>query len=106
MVWVYAIGLAVGLAALVVWILTHSIASRSDRKRFDPELAYGVRGRRAVAGLVGFSMAGLSAEFSPRDLSWPVALLLAVAGASVFAWYAGRATVATGSQAPPAGTPD
>jgi hypothetical protein len=35
-------------------------------------------------------MAGLSAEFSPRDLSWPIALVLAGVGAAVLAWYAGR----------------
>ena len=35
-------------------------------------------------------MAGLSAEFSPRDISWPIALVLAVIGAAVLAWYAGR----------------
>jgi hypothetical protein len=32
-------------------------------------------------------MAGMSAEFSPRDLSWPVCLALAVVGGAVAAWY-------------------
>jgi hypothetical protein len=40
-----------------------------------------------VAGLVGFGMAGMSAEFSPRDLSWPVCLVLAILGAAAAAWY-------------------
>ena len=78
MVRVYAIVLVVGLIALVGWILAHSVYSGSGRARLDPEERFGVPGRRVVAGLVGFSMAGLSAEFSPRDISWPVALVLAV----------------------------
>lgn len=90
MVRVYAVVLVVGLIALVAWILAHSVYADSDRTHLDPEERFGVPGRRVIAGLVGFSMAGLSAEFSPRDLSWPVALLLAVVGASVLMWYAGR----------------
>ena len=49
----------------------------------------GCGGRRLVAGLVGFGLAGMSAEFSPRDFSWPVSLILALLGAAVAAWYAG-----------------
>ena len=90
MVRVYAVVLVVGLIALVGWILAHSVYSGSDRERLDPEQRFGIPGRRVVAGLIGFSMAGLSAEFSPRDISWPVALVLAVIGAAVLAWYAGR----------------
>ena len=90
MVRVYAIVLVVGLVALVGWILAHSVYSGSERERLDPEARFGIPGRRVVAGLIGFSMAGLSAEFSPRDISWPVALVLAVIGATVLAWYAGR----------------
>ncbi len=90
MVRVYAVVLVIGLIALVSWILAHSVYAGSERKRLDPEERFGVPGRRVVAGLVGFSMAGLSAEFSPRDISWPVALVLAVIGAAALAWYAGR----------------
>jgi hypothetical protein len=38
-------------------------------------------------------MAGLSAEFSTLDLTWQVALLIAVVGAAagaLWAWYASR----------------
>lgn len=106
MVRVYAVGLAVGLIALVAWILAHSLAAGSDRERFDPEITFGATGRRAVAALVGFSMAGLSAEFSPRDLSWPLALSLAIVGAVALGWYAGRPQLVPESQPPPSGTPD
>ena len=90
MVRVYAVVLVVGLIALVAWILASTVFAGSSRQSLDPERRFGVPGRRIVAGLVGFSMAGLSAEFSPRDISWPVALVLAVIGAAVLAWYAGR----------------
>lgn len=90
MVRVYAVSLVVGLIALLAWILAHSSTADSDRGRLDPERRFGVTGRRVVAGLIGFSMAGLSAEFSPRDISWPVALVLAAIGAGALAWYAGR----------------
>jgi hypothetical protein len=111
MIRVYAVVLVVGLIALVAWILAHALYSDSDRDRFDPESRFGVPGRRVVAGLVGFSMAGLSAEFSPRDLSWPLALALAVVGAAAMVWYAGRANLAAPSKVPGTGaqsteTPD
>ena len=43
----------------------------------DPEERLGTPGRRVVAGLVGFGLAGMSAEFSPFGLSWPSARLIA-----------------------------
>ena len=90
MVRVYAVVLVVGLIALVAWILAHTVFAESEREHLDPEERFGVPGRRVVAGSVGFAMAGLSAEFSPRDIGWPVALVLAVIGGAVLAWYAGR----------------
>ena len=97
MVRVYAVVLVIGLIALVSWILAHSVYAGSERKRLDPEERFGIPGRRVVAGLVGFSMAGLSAAFSPRDISWPIALVLAVIGAAVLAWYAGRPIFGAGA---------
>lgn len=102
MVRIYAVVLVIGLIALVAWILAHTVFADSPRARLDPEARFGIPGRRVVAGLVGFSMAGLSAEFSPRDLSWPVALILALVGAAVLAWYAGRPIFAPGSGVPDA----
>lgn len=89
MVKVYAVVLVVGLAALIGWIFARSLAVNVDRPGIDPERRWGVPGRRLVAGAVGFGMAGMSAEFSPLDLAWPVALVLALAGAAAAAWYAG-----------------
>ena len=86
MVKIYAIVLAVGVVALIAWIFLVYIAGNSASfARFDPETRFGTRGRAIVAAMVGFGMAGLSAEFSPRDLAWPVALVLALAGAGVLA---------------------
>lgn len=91
MVKVYAIVLVVGIVALIAWIFVRSYAVNTDRTSFDPEHRFGISGRRGVAGLVGFGMAGMSAEFSPLDISWPVALILAVTGSAAAAWYAGWA---------------
>jgi hypothetical protein len=89
MVKVYAIALAVGILSLVAWIFVSYLAANAESfQRLDPESRWGKGGRRVVAGLVGFGMAGLSAEFSPRSISWPVALFLAVLGAAAAAWYA------------------
>lgn len=89
MVKVYAVVLVVGIVALLGWIMARAFAVNIDRPSLDPEARFGIPGRRVVAALVGFGMAGMSAEFSPRDLTWPVALVLAVAGAAAAAWYAG-----------------
>lgn len=93
MVKVYAVVLVVGVVALIAWILLAAFASNIDRADLDPERRLGIPGRRLVAAAVGFGMAGMSAEFSPRDLAWPVALVLAVAGAVAAGWYAGRVGV-------------
>jgi hypothetical protein len=69
--------------------MTHAFSENIDRPSLDPERRFGIAGRRVVAALVGFGMAGMSAEFSPRDLSWPVALALALAGSAAAVWYAG-----------------
>lgn len=90
MVKVYAVVLVVGIVLLIGWIFAHAFSANSSVDRFDPEERFGIPGRRIVAALVGFGMAGMSAEFSPRDLGWPVALGLAIVGASALAWYAGR----------------
>ena len=90
MVKVYAIVLAVGVVFLISWIFaTYLGGSVAEWKRFDPEERLGKRGRRLVAALVGFGLAGMSAEFSPFDLSWPVGLIFAVVGGLGTAWYAG-----------------
>jgi hypothetical protein len=89
MVKVFAIALVVGVILMIAWIFATYLAGNVDRWRFDPEERFGKPGRRLVAGLMGFGLAGMSAEFSPFDLSWPAALALAIAGAGALAWYAG-----------------
>lgn len=91
MVSVYAVVLVVGILGLIAWIFARSL--RPDGP-WDPERRYGVAGRRVVAALVGFGMAGMSAEFSPRAIPWPMALALAAVGATAAAWYAGKVGVA------------
>ncbi|HEX2155232.1 MAG TPA: hypothetical protein VHL52_14805 [Acidimicrobiia bacterium] len=89
MVKVYAIVLIVGVVALFAWIIARAFAVNIERPSIDPEIRFGLGGRRIVAGMVGFGMAGMSAEFSPRDILWPWALVLAVLGAAAAVWYAG-----------------
>lgn len=90
MVKVYAIVLGAGVVLLVTWIFATYLGGNVPAwTRFDPEERLGKPGHRLVAGLVGFGLAGMSAEFSPFDLSWPVALILAILGALAMAWYAG-----------------
>lgn len=91
MVKVYAVVLVAGIVALIAWIFVRSYAVNTERTSFDPEHRLGKPGRRAVAAMVGFGMAGMSAEFSPLDISWPIAFVLALAGAGAAAWYAGWA---------------
>ena len=90
MIKVYAVVLVLGILALISWIFLNVLAGNLRRPSLDPEERLGVPGRRVVAGAVGLGMAGMSAEYSPLDLSWPVALVMAVAGAAGAAWYAGK----------------
>ena len=90
MIKVYAIVLAAGVLLLITWIFATYLGGNVPAwKRFDPEEKLGKPGRRVISGLVGFGLAGMSAEFSPFDLSWPVGLVVAVAGAAAMIWYAG-----------------
>jgi hypothetical protein len=76
---VYSIAALVGFIALVAWLLLGGGAEPGSK--WDPESRVGPKGRRAIAASMGFGLAGLSAEFSPRDLTWPIALVLAIVGA-------------------------
>ena len=91
MVKVYAVGLVVGVVALFAWVIARAFAVNIERPSIDPEERFGVRGRRVVAAMVGFGMAGMSAEFSPLGIPWPLALALALLGAAAAVWYAGCA---------------
>ena len=94
MVTIYSISLALGFVGLLVVILGGALAENLGREDRDPGRRIGGAGRSVIAALVGFGMAGLSAEFSTFDLEWPAALLVAVAGAVgavVWARYSARA---------------
>lgn len=87
----FAVVLVVGVVGLIGWMVAHSLAESGERPDRDPEVRFGVPGRRVVAALVGFGMAGMSAQFAAIDLSAPIVVAAAVAGALVAAWWAGFA---------------
>jgi hypothetical protein len=86
---VYAVVLVIGILVLIAWIVAHSLAVSTGRQDRDPELRFGIPGRRVVAALVGFGMAGMSATYAAIEISAPVVVLLALAGAAATAWWAG-----------------
>lgn len=93
MVKFYAIALALGVIGLIVVILGGTFAENVGREDRDPGRRIGPGGRAAIGGLVGFGMAGMSAEFSTLDLAWPAALAVAIGGAALgalWAWYSSR----------------
>ena len=80
MIKVYAVILAISLVGLIVVILGSALSASSDTRFSNPRDRLGRRGRIALGALLGFSMGGMAAEFSPLDLSWQVALLFALVG--------------------------
>jgi hypothetical protein len=81
--------LVAGIVLLFVWIVARALAVNVDRPALDPEERFGVTGRRVVAAMVGFGMGGMSAEFSPLGIPWPLAVALALLAGAAAAWYAG-----------------
>jgi hypothetical protein len=81
MVKVYAVAVAVGVLALVYWLFSATLADNAGRAAWDPATRWGNRGKIAIGAVIGFGMGGLSAEFAPIELAWPVALLIAVVAA-------------------------
>lgn len=87
MIKVYAVTLVVGVIGLLIAIFGGTLAENLNRPEMDPGNRLGLRGKATVGALVGFGMGGLSAEFSPFDLSWPVALALAIVAAGLSAYW-------------------
>ena len=85
MITAYWIAFAVGLTALIVWIFMRGLAHAEVLVRFDPEQRV-PNLKLAVAGLLGFGMAGLSSSYA----GWEPALTIvgALAGAVAAAGYA------------------
>jgi hypothetical protein len=97
MVKIYAILLALGSIGLLVVIFGGTLAENLGHPERDPNLLLGGRGRKLFGGILGFSMGGMAAEFSPLDFSWPVALLIASGSAvlgAIWVGYASRITAA------------
>ena len=87
---VFGFALGFGAAMLLAWIIAVAIAGSVEGwAKVDPDARFGLIGRRVVAAVFGFGMAGLSAAYA----GWPmgVASLAALAGAVVAATVAGLA---------------
>lgn len=87
---VFGSALGFGTILLLVWIFAVAVAGSVEGwEKIDPDARFGLTGRRVVAAVFGFGMAGLSAAFA----GWPmvVATLAALAGAVVAATVAGLA---------------
>jgi hypothetical protein len=83
MIKVYSIALVLGFIALLVIILGGALAENLGRADRDPGVRIGPVGKLVVGAVIGFGMGGMSAEFSPLDLSWQVSLLIAIGAAIV-----------------------
>jgi hypothetical protein len=95
MVKFYSVALVLGVIGLIVVILGGTFAENVGREDRDPGRRIGRVGRATIGGLVGFGMAGISAEFSTLDLDWPAALGVAIVGSAagaLWAWYSSRDT--------------
>ncbi len=87
---VFGFALGFGAVALLGWIATVGIAGSVEGwEKVDPDTRFGVTGRRVVAAVFGFGMAGLSAAYA----GWPIAVatIAAIAGAIVAGAVAGLA---------------
>ena len=87
---VFGSALGFGTILLLAWIVAVAVAgSVGGWEKIDPDARFGLTGRRVVAAVFGFGMAGLSAAFA----GWPmvVATLAALAGAVVAGTVAGLA---------------
>lgn len=83
MVKVYAVVLVLGIVGLLVMILGGAFAENLNKPERDPGVRFGVKGKLGVGAAVGFGMGGMSAEFSPLDFSWPIALVIAIGAAGL-----------------------
>lgn len=95
MVKIYGVLLALGSLSLLIVIFGGTLAENLGRPDKDPNLLLGNRGRIVFGGILGFSMGGMAAEFSPLDFSWPVALLIASGAAALGAIWVGYASKTT-----------
>lgn len=83
MVKVYAVVLVLGIIGLLVYILGGALAENLGKEDRGPDARFGLGGKFVVGAAVGFGMGGMSAEFSPLNFSWPVALVIALVAAGL-----------------------
>ena len=85
---VFAFALGFGFVALLSWIAATAVATSVDGwEKVDPDARFGLTGRRVVAAVLGFGMAGLSAAYAGQPMA--LATVAAVAGAVIGAAVAG-----------------
>jgi len=87
MVVIYSLALVVGIVGLLIVIFGSSFADNVDRPDRDPGSRLGMSGKIALGAVLGFGAGGMAAEFSPLDLTWQVALVIALAAGLVSAWW-------------------
>lgn len=80
MIKVYAVLLVVGLVGLVYLLVAGAFETNRNGGGGEKNERFGVPQKAVLGAILGFSMAGMAAEYSPLDLSWPIALLIAFAG--------------------------
>ena len=83
MIKVYAVALVLGVVALIGAVIRTTLTDKALDERW----------RLVLGAVLGFAMGGMAAEYSPLDISWPVALAIAAvaaAGAVVWVRYATR----------------
>lgn len=72
----YGVPLLIGFLVMVAWISATAVAATvTGWENVDPELRFGRAGRFALAGTIGFGMAGMSTLYA----GWPEPLTV-VAG--------------------------
>lgn len=98
MVKVYASVLVLGIIGLLVYVLGGALAENLGKEDRDPGVRFGLRGKVLVGAAVGFGMGGMSAEFSPLDLSWPAALVVALGAAVLSMFWVRYATQEPGAK--------
>ncbi len=85
---VFAFALGFGFIALLGWIMAKALATSVDGwAKVDPDRRFGLVGRRVVAAVLGFGMAGLSDANAGQQTA--LSVVAAVAGAIVGAAIAG-----------------
>ena len=87
MIKVYAIALALGSVGLVVLIVSTALSESTNGRTGDLGDRIGLTGKTILGAVLGFGMGGMAAEFSPLDLSWQLALAIAVGSTAVGAMW-------------------